>query len=86
MTGERAMQMALVSSLIETADAVRELLAREYPHPHMVHVVVPDPRADRVPWMEVRLTWPAKIEIEELLAETWPKVDFELIWTDEEDL
>lgn len=52
----------------------------------MAHLVMPDPRADRVPWIEVRCCTTMPVELEEEIETAWPDIEFELVYTDEDGL
>lgn len=52
----------------------------------MVHVVLPDRRADRQPWIEIRCVHGISSNDEEEIEHRWPDVEFEIVYTDEENL
>ena len=52
----------------------------------VAHLVHPDPRLGRVPWIEIRAATLFPIELEEQFGQRWPNTDFEVVDTDEDGL
>lgn len=88
----RGVLLAQVSTTVNVRDQIRSFIADRYPHPHAVHVVVPDPKLDRTPWVEVRWADSEKFGIDALwslqdqIESAWPNIEFEFLNTDAEDL
>ncbi len=51
----------------------------------MAHLVIPEARADRVPYIEIRFVRSMEKDLEEI-EQKWPDIEFESIATDEEGL
>lgn len=67
--------------LTRVSNEVSELLDGQ---PHSVNVVIPNHRADRVPYIEIRLINAPADDLE--IEERWPDIDFEEVFTDEDGL
>lgn len=87
--GERLIEAAAntrtVARLIQAADECRDLIDRT----GIVcacHVVLPDRRLDRQPWVEIRTVQLLGVDLEEQIETTWPDVEFEVVHVDEDDL
>ena len=77
----------MISKALETArHEVSAFIEKHLGDTAMAHLVMPDPRADRVPWIEVRCCTTMPVELEEEMETTWPDIDFEVIHTSENDL
>ena len=69
--------------LLRAADAVHKLLGG-WRVGHLVNVVIPDPREDRQPFLLVCIA-DVDTDKEEVIAQTWPHVEFDFAWIDPED-
>lgn len=69
--------------LLRAAEEVHELLEGWHVD-HLVQVVIPDPREDRGPYLLVSMA-DVDVDKEEVIAETWPQVEFDFAWIDAED-
>ena len=76
--------------LFAVQQQVRELLEQRYVETPAasVLVVVPEVTSPRSPWIEIRMVRPAddQTDLELHIESSWPDVDFEIVWVDEEGL
>ena len=82
--GAQLDQMHLqLAVLLTTADQVHELL-EGWRVAHRVDVVIPDRRADQQPHLRVAMA-DVDTDKEDVISRTWPHMEFEFEWCDEED-
>lgn len=78
------------AKLLDIQDGVRQLLEQRYVKTPLasVLVVLPEVSSHRQPWIEIRMVHsaPDQAELEMHIESSWPDVDFEFCWTDEEGL
>lgn len=72
-------------TLLAVHQAVSQLLDNNQGGYAMAHLVYPDPRVGRVPWIEIRHTELIDDLIEEIET-NWPDIDFEDMYCDEDSL
>lgn len=74
-----------IRKLQQAHRATSELLHERCGDQATAHLVFPDPRIGRAPWMEIRHTEPIDELIEEI-EQRWPSVEFESLMCDEDAL
>lgn len=81
----RRIERDSLQRLMGAASAVRMFLDRETATDYAVDVVIPDPRRDRRPFIQVSTACP-EADLEERIEQTWPAYDFDFVWCDSGDL
>lgn len=74
-----------IKHLQDVATAVRLWLDCRAVYDAAVDVVLPDPIRDRRPYVMVSMATP-DADLEDEIAQRWPRIDFDFAWVDLEDL
>lgn len=81
----RRIERDCLHRLCAAASSVRMFMDRETNYEYAVDVVIPDPRRDRRPFIQVS-TADIDCELEERIERGWPWIDFDFVLTDRGDL
>lgn len=81
----RRARVPTARSLSSIATQVRMFLDRATTNEYAVDVVLPDPKRDRTPFIQVSMPI-VDADLEDLIERGWPTTDFDFVWCDPEDL